>query len=114
MEKAGSIKNIADVYEKEKSYSIYQNIVLRILSKMSKGELHVTLPDGEELTFGGNERTISAHIKINSPGFFKRIVLYGDIGFGESYVTGSMSLSTTALQRELLLFMKINPHTRIL
>jgi cyclopropane-fatty-acyl-phospholipid synthase len=88
MEKAGSIKNIADVYEKEKSYSLYKNIVLNILSKMNKGQLHVTLPDGEELTFGGNDRTISAHIKINSPRFFKRIVLYGDIGFGESYVDG--------------------------
>ena len=88
MEKAGSIKNIADVYKKEKSYSLYKNIVLRILSKMNKGQLHLTLPEGEEFIFGGGEKTISAHIKINSPGFFKRIVLYGDIGFGDSYVDG--------------------------
>ena len=88
MEKAGSIKNIADVYEKETSYSLYKNIVFRILSKMNKGKLHVILPDGEEHTFGGNDGGISANIRINSDRFFRRIVLYGDIGFGESYVGG--------------------------
>jgi cyclopropane-fatty-acyl-phospholipid synthase len=88
MEKAESINNIAGVYAKGKYYTLYKNIVLRILAKMSKGQLYVTLPDGEKCTFGGNENTISAHIKINTNSFFKRIVLYGDIGFGESYVDG--------------------------
>jgi cyclopropane-fatty-acyl-phospholipid synthase len=67
--------------------SIYQRIVFSVFEKFKKGTLHLTLPDGNTYLIGeSNEVTCSIHIKNNN--FFKRCVLYGDIGFGEAYVDG--------------------------
>ena len=71
-----------------KKGSFYQDIVLKFMSKMDKGNLHLTLPGGELITFGNGEDNISASITINSDEFYKRIILFGDIGFGEAYVDG--------------------------
>jgi cyclopropane-fatty-acyl-phospholipid synthase len=69
--------------------SFYESLVLNMLSKMDKGRLNVTLPTGETLTLGDGTGGIAASIEVKDPGFFKRCVLYGDIGFGEAYVDGS-------------------------
>lgn len=66
----------------------YQKVVMDLLSKMPLGSMHITLPDGEKVSIGNGEGTISAKIEIKDPVFFKRCILYGDIGFGESYVDG--------------------------
>jgi cyclopropane-fatty-acyl-phospholipid synthase len=71
-----------------KKSSFYQDTVLRFLSKMEKGRLYLTLPDGEEITIGNGEGNIAASIVVNSDEFYKRIILFGDIGFGEAYVDG--------------------------
>jgi cyclopropane-fatty-acyl-phospholipid synthase len=71
-----------------KKGSFYQDIVLKLLSKMEKGHLYLTLPSGEELIFGNGVGNISASIVINSDEFYKRVILFGDIGFGEAYVDG--------------------------
>jgi cyclopropane-fatty-acyl-phospholipid synthase len=71
-----------------KKNSFYQDVVLKTLSRMDKGTLYLTLPDGEQLMMGTGEGNISAQIAIHSEEFYKRIILYGDIGFGEAYVDG--------------------------
>ena len=71
-----------------KKGSFYQDIVLKLMSKMDKGTLYLTLPDGEQITFGNGEGNIEASIVVNSVEFYKRIILFGDIGFGEAYVDG--------------------------
>ena len=68
--------------------SLYQDIVLKTLSKMDKGRLYLTLPGGETLSMGSGEGNITANITVNDEEFFKRVILYGDIGFGEAYVDG--------------------------
>jgi len=55
---------------------------------MDKGTLTFTLPGGESLVFGDGTGNISANIIVNSEDFYKRILLFGDIGFGEAYVDG--------------------------
>jgi cyclopropane-fatty-acyl-phospholipid synthase len=55
---------------------------------MDKGMLYLTLPNGEQLVMGTGEGNISARITVNSDEFYKRIILFGDIGFGEAYVDG--------------------------
>ncbi len=55
---------------------------------MDKGRLYLTLPDGEQITIGNGKGNISASIVLNSDEFYKRIILFGDIGFGEAYVDG--------------------------
>ena len=67
--------------------SIYEKIVLRSLSQMTKGRLDITLPDGGLLIIG-DRQGIHARISIRDSAFYKRCVLYGDVGFGEAFVDG--------------------------
>lgn len=55
---------------------------------MDKGSLYLTLHDGEQITIGNGEGGISANITVNNSQFYERIILFGDIGFGEAYVDG--------------------------
>jgi cyclopropane-fatty-acyl-phospholipid synthase len=68
--------------------SFYQDVVLKFLSKMDKGRLYINNCDGEQITIGTGEGNISASIVVNSDEFYKRCILFGDIGFGEAYVEG--------------------------
>lgn len=70
------------------SSGFYEKTIMRLLTKMEKGTLLITLPSGQEITIGNGEGEISASMSIKDPYFFKRCVLYGDIGFGEAYVEG--------------------------
>jgi len=72
----------------DRKQSFYERLVLDLLSRMNLGTCHVTLPDGAQLSLGDGSNTIIATIRIHKPSFFKRCVLYGDIGFGEGYVDG--------------------------
>lgn len=71
-----------------KKSSFYQDLVLKFLYKMDKGSLYLTLSNGEQIVIGDGEGNISANIVINSDEFYKRLILFGDIGFGEAYVDG--------------------------
>ena len=71
-----------------KKGSFYQDIVLKYLSKMDKGRLYLTLSTGQQITFGNGEGGITASITVNSDEFYKGIIMFGDIGFGEAYVDG--------------------------
>jgi len=55
---------------------------------MDKGNLHITLSNGEQLVLGTGEGKISANMTVNDDEFYKRVILFGDIGFGEAYVDG--------------------------
>ena len=71
-----------------KKSSFYQDIVIKLLTKMDKGSLTLTLPNGEQFVFGDGTGNITADIVVNNEEFYKRIILFGDIGFGEAYVDG--------------------------
>jgi cyclopropane-fatty-acyl-phospholipid synthase len=77
---------MSDTLTLVKKSSFYQDLVLKYLSKMDKGMLYLTLSDGQQLTMGNGEGNISATITVNDDEFYKRIILFGDIGFGEAYV----------------------------
>ncbi len=64
----------------------YESIVLQLLSKMDKGSIDIYLPSGEHVKLGTGVGSIHASIHITDTRFFEKCVLYGDIGFGESYV----------------------------
>ena len=69
---------------------VYEKIVLSFLEPMTLGSMKLELPNGQVLLFGnGNE--VEANIKVNNKSFFKKLVMYGDIGLGESYVDGDWS-----------------------
>lgn len=72
--------------------NFYEKVILEMLSKMNLGTLHITMPSGEAIQIGGGNEII-ANIEISNSAFFRRCLLYGDIGFGESYVDGDWNTS---------------------
>jgi cyclopropane-fatty-acyl-phospholipid synthase len=71
----------------ERKSGLYQTLVINLLQKMPLGRLNMVLPSGERLVIGNGVGT-EASISIHNTDFFRKCVLYGDIGFGESYVDG--------------------------
>ncbi len=72
----------------KESPGLYQRIVLDALGKMTAGSLRMELPDGVQRVIGTAGSDISAVLRVRDAAFFKRCVLFGDVGFGESYVAG--------------------------
>ncbi|QQS45612.1 MAG: class I SAM-dependent methyltransferase [Acidobacteriota bacterium] len=71
-----------------KSYQIYRRIFDKVLSTLPAGKLGIVLPGGEEMTYGGKAPGPEAVIRVHNPVFFKKCILYGDVGLGESFVDG--------------------------
>lgn len=65
-----------------------------MLSKMDRGRLNVTLPGGQQVSLGDGTGNVSADITVNDPDFFRRCVLFGDVGFGEAYTDGLWDTSS--------------------
>lgn len=72
----------------KKQYTFNQAVILNLFGKMSLGSLTLTMPNGEKFRFGNGGNEVCANIDIKDNAFFKKCVLYGDIGFGESYMDG--------------------------
>ncbi len=68
--------------------NFYERVIIDLLSKMNMGTLNLILPSGELVKIGNGIDEIVATIEVKNNYFFKRCVLYGDIGFGEAYVDG--------------------------
>ena len=62
--------------------------VMAALRRMTAGCLRIELPGGSIEQLGTPGADISASIVIRSPEFFRKVMLYGDVGFGEAYVDG--------------------------
>jgi cyclopropane-fatty-acyl-phospholipid synthase len=80
--------SVSDIPVVEKSYRIYQKVFDRVLSPLPAGKLRVMLPTGEEFLYGFKAPGPEATIKVLNPAFFKKCILYGEVGLGESYVDG--------------------------
>lgn len=76
------------------SLSLTEKIALRVLEKMTLGSLVLELPNGMQLHYGNQQSNISADLRIINPAFFKKVLLYGDIGFGEAYVDGDFETNS--------------------
>jgi cyclopropane-fatty-acyl-phospholipid synthase len=72
----------------EKSGGFYQRVVMQSLAQMTLGCLWLELPDGTKKIIGQPGAKISANVRITNWNFFKRCVLFGDVGFGEAFVDG--------------------------
>ena len=66
----------------------YQRQVLHALNRMTAGCLRLELPDGSRRVIGTPGDPVTASLRIRQESFFQRVVLFGDIGFGEAYVEG--------------------------
>lgn len=69
----------------------------KYLNGIQEGTLKVTYDDGTTISYG-NGKVPKADLQLNNGAFFKRLSLYGDIGFAESYMDGDFETSNlTAL-----------------
>src|SRR3954469_23568983 len=71
-------------------------------SKLRRGTLDVTLPDGRKLRLGGAEPGPAAEITLCNYGFASRLLRGGDIGIAEAYLHGEWE--TPDLTQFLYLF----------
>jgi len=65
-----------------------KKLCFRLLDRLPAGELRVCLPDGGQTRFGEAGSGPAVDLAIREPRFFRKVMLAGDIGFGESYVDG--------------------------
>ena len=78
----------------------------KYLSKIEVGTLKVTYPSGEKRSYGHGESPV-VEVTIHSAEFFKRLALYGDIGFAESYMDGDFDTPSLS---ELVKLALLNSH----
>ena len=64
----------------------------KYLQGIKEGTLEVTYSDGTKIIYGNGESP-KADVQLNNSAFFKRLSLYGDIGFAESYMDGDFETS---------------------
>ena len=63
-------------------------VVRRFLARLDHGQLTVKQPDESRETFGAPGSRPQAELDVLRNRFFRRVMLWGDIGFGEAYVQG--------------------------
>jgi cyclopropane-fatty-acyl-phospholipid synthase len=63
----------------------------RFLRQLDHGQLTLGLPDGGEEVFGQPGSMPQAGLVVHRSRFFSRVMLSGDMGFGEAYVDGDWS-----------------------
>lgn len=77
----------------KKIEAILVKIVDSLFKPMQIGQLEFHLPDGSNKHFGNPAFGLNVDIKVNNYDFFKKLILYGDIGFAESYIDGDWTTS---------------------
>lgn len=68
--------------------AIFQTLLLKTLSRLSRGSLELRLPSGKIHRFGGLGKDLNVRLDVVDDAFFRRSVLGGPIGFAESYMAG--------------------------
>ena len=78
-----------------KKLSLAEVLIVKLFDKLPNGSLHLEWPDGTEYNFGNGQGTC-ANIRVTNESFFLKCVMYGDIGFAESYMDGDWHTNSLA------------------
>jgi cyclopropane-fatty-acyl-phospholipid synthase len=65
--------------------SVYQALIFKILGYIKIGSLSVHFA-GSDYFFGDSQHKLQAHLQINDPVFFSRVLWSGGLGLAESYI----------------------------
>ncbi len=65
-----------------------ERVIDRVFSPLKLGQLTIQWPDGTQKIYGHEPDGITAKIIVRRHDFFRKCLLYGDVGFGEAYVDG--------------------------
>lgn len=72
---------------------IGMKMIFDFLSRLPHGELVLSTPDGQKTSFGKPGTKPSLQLKVNEHRFFRRVMVAGDIGFGEAFTDGDWTTS---------------------
>lgn len=82
-----------------------KKILIKVLSQIKQGTLHITFWDGQKETFGtGNPKV---RIKINTAGLLRRAIRKPSLVMGEAYMNGDIEVESPL--EDLLRFAELNP-----
>lgn len=84
----GLKNNVLVVGAKKNSVNFYERIIDRVFRPMTLGRLTMVLPDGNSYIYGEGANGPEAFMRVTDADFFRKCVLFGDVGFGESFVDG--------------------------
>lgn len=84
-----------------------RQIVFSLLSKMKRGCLEIITPEQESYLFGQEKFGLNPVIRVHDNEFFRRCVLYADIGLAESYIEGLIEISNI---KDLISWFLVNQH----
>lgn len=89
-----SVSNNHAEHRAANSFKLEKAIILSLLSKLRVGRLDLIEPDGRRHCFGEGRGETTATIFVKNDEFFKRCLLYADIGLAESYCDGICDISS--------------------
>lgn len=75
---------------------LYETIIFSAFSAFRRGVLVMKVPEGRVYRFGEASSSVRAEITVNRSAFFRKCVLFGDIGFGEAYSEGDWDTPSIA------------------
>ncbi len=81
-------QTLGDRIEQTRGSSLSERIFVQTLSALRHGHLQVRFPDGYVRSFGDPASPVRANIHVVREDFYRKVMLYADIGFGEAYVDG--------------------------
>lgn len=74
--------------ENDSNFSRWGSVLLTMLSKIEYGGISIVTPEGSYINFKGKKDGEYVTIKIHDWKFCEQLFLKGDIGLGESYISG--------------------------
>ncbi len=80
----GAAKKFAETFKNKAA----ERAFLRAVSSIAVGKLTLTLPDGERREFAGAAPGPEAELRVHADRFYAKVLLGGEIGFGEAYQEG--------------------------
>jgi cyclopropane-fatty-acyl-phospholipid synthase len=72
---------------------IGMKMTIKFLARLPQGELHLSTPGGEHYHFGRPGAEPSLQLTVKEYRFFRRVMVAGDIGFGEAFTDGDWTTS---------------------
>jgi len=83
-----SYKEKSTVPGRKTRMTLCEKIIDGVFRPLKLGQLTIVWHDGTPRIYGHEPQGITATIRVRRHDFFRKCILYGDVGFGEAYVDG--------------------------